>query len=303
MKILLTGAYKYTETQLDALAKLGMECVIHNDEMSRVSDCDSYDAVVCNGLFLYNEIREFKSLRYIQLTSAGMDRIPMKYITENNIKLNNARGVYSIPMAEHAILKILEIYKKSKEFYNNQKQHKWVKNRRLTELYGKTAAIIGCGSVGCEIAKRLKAFGTYIIGVDIFDIDCQYTDINYNIEKLDEALQESDIVILTLPLTDATRHLFNSERFKCMKKEGILVNVARGAIVDENALIYALKNQQISGAALDVFEEEPLGEQSPLWDMDNVVITPHNSFIGEGNSERLFNVIYTNLKDWMRENG
>ncbi|MBR2021698.1 MAG: hypothetical protein IJ939_04605, partial [Clostridia bacterium] len=116
-----------------------------------------------------------------------------------------------------------------------------------------------------------------------------------SLEVLDKVLGKSDVVVLTLPLTTDTRNLFDEKMFEKMKKGAVLVNIARGAIVSEAALINALKDK-LFGAVLDVFEQEPLSDESPLWSMDNVILTPHNSFVGEGNSERLFNVIYENLK-------
>jgi phosphoglycerate dehydrogenase-like enzyme len=115
------------------------------------------------------------------------------------------------------------------------------------------------------------------------------------LDGLDGALQNADIVVLTLPLTETTRGMINAERLSKMKDNSVLVNIARGAIVDENALCDALKNNKLLGVALDVFEEEPLAINSPRWDMENVILTPHNSFVGEHNGERLEKIISKNL--------
>ena len=155
-KLLLTGAFKYSQEQLNRLESLGYEMVFVQDERKALHiNVSDIDAVVCNSLFLYNDIKEFKNLRAIQLTSAGLERVPLDYINEQGIRLFNARGVYSIPMAEWAILKILEIYKKSRIFYKNQ-EHINGKSKESIELTDKTAAIIGYGNVGMEIAKGLK---------------------------------------------------------------------------------------------------------------------------------------------------
>lgn len=128
MKILLTGAYKYTEGQLSRLKALGADFLYVEDERKELSfDVSAVDAVVCNGLFLYNDIKKFKNLKFIQLTSAGLDRVPAEYIKSKNISLFNARGVYSVPMAEFAVLGTLLIYKKSFFFRENQKNHVWQK--------------------------------------------------------------------------------------------------------------------------------------------------------------------------------
>lgn len=295
IKLLLTGAFKYSREQLGNLEYLGYEIVFIQDERKTLNiDVSDIDAVVCNSLFLYNDIKEFKNLRTIQLTSAGLDRVPLNYINEKGIQLFNARGVYSIPMAEWAILKILEIYKKSRVFYKNQELHKWEKQRDLFELTDKTAAIIGYGSVGTEIAKRLKAFGVNIISVDRQIREDDYIDESILIDDLEATLVKSDIIILTLPLTAETKHLINEEKIKVMKDNAVLINVSRGGIIDETALIESLRDDKFLGVALDVFEEEPLSE-SLLWDLGQVIITPHNSFVSDKVNERLFELMIENL--------
>lgn len=294
--LLLTGAFNYTNKQLNDLKNLGYNVIFIQDERVPLTiDLTNIHAVVCNSLFLYNDIKDFKNLSIIQLTSAGMERVPINYINEKGIKLFNARGVYSIPISEWVILKILEIYKKSSIFYKNQQKHLWNKQRDLFELTDKTVAIIGLGSVGIEVAKRLKAFGVKIIGVDIKIVESEYVDKLVLLDDINKVLEISDIIILTLPLTKGTRHLLNSEKFEIMKDNSVIINVARGGIIDENSLIKTLQDGKIMGVALDVFEEEPLGENS-LWDFNNVIITPHNSFVSEKNSGRLFNLIFENLE-------
>ena len=294
-KLLLTGAFKYNQEQLSNLEHLGYEIVFVQDDRKNLNiDVSDIDAVFCNSLFLYNDIKEFKNLRTIQLTSAGLDRVPLGYINEKGIQLFNARGVYSIPMAEWAVLKILEIYKKSRVFYKNQQLHKWEKQRELLELTDKTAAIIGYGNVGTEIAKRLKAFGVNIISVDRQIREDDYIDESVLIDDLEATLVNSDIIVLTLPLTDETRQLINEEKIKVIKDDAVLINVSRGEIIDETALIESLNKDKFLGVALDVFEEEPLSE-SPLWDFENVIVTPHNSFVSDKVKERFFQLMIENL--------
>ena len=119
------------------------------------------EGVICNGLFLTHDIRKFINLRYIQLTSAGFDRVPMDYVKGDNIVINNARGVYSIPMAEFALFGVLELYKKGRKFFENQKQHIWEKQRNLYELFGKKVCIVGCGSVGTVMCKTIPGIWLY----------------------------------------------------------------------------------------------------------------------------------------------
>ena len=198
-----------------------------------------------------------------------------------------------------------------------KKKHTWIKNRQVRELAGSRVLIVGCGSVGTECAKRFKAFGCRITGVDRSAIEAgngsRIKDRNHDWikdwndvgnlgerfekiydqirppEALDEELSAADIIILSLPLTKETRGLVDERRLSLIK--GILVNISRGALVDRRAL------EKWEGAAvLDVFEEEPLPPESPLWEKENMIITPHNSFVGDGNAERLKVLIMGNMR-------
>lgn len=296
MKILITGAWQNAQEHIKEIENMGHETVFMQWEKDELP-CppEEIEGVICNGLFLYHDIEKFANLRYIQLTSAGLDRVPLGYIKEHGIEIHNARGVYSVPMAEFAVCGVLNFCKQSRFFMDNQKAHKWEKNRNLLELFGKTVCIVGCGSVGTECAKRFKAFGCEIVGVDI----APRQDSNYDriilLEELNAILPSADVIVLTVPLTAETKHLINSNRLNLMKPTAILANIARGAVIDTNALIEALQSDKLGGAVLDVFEDEPLGEESPLWDMENVVVTPHCSFVGENNGNRLETVIMNNI--------
>lgn len=300
MKLLLTGAFAYTQSQIDVLKDMGHDVLYVQDEriplVEQGIDPKEIEGVVCNGLFLYNDLASFENLRYVQLTSAGFDRVPLKEMSKQGITVHNARGVYSAPMAELVISGVLQLYKQSAVFAENQRLHRWEKIRNLKELTDQTVCIVGCGSVGQACAKRFAAFDCHVIGVDVAQIDAPWFEKMYALEELDSVLSRSDIIVLTLPLTDETQGLFDGERFAQCKAGAILVNIARGAVVEENALITALQDGHLGGAVLDVFETEPLSAESPLWEMDYVIITPHNSFVGDGNNKRLFDVIIKNLK-------
>ena len=297
MNILITGAWQEAEKSINTIENMRHKVLFLQYEKDKLPcDYEWVEGVICNGLFLHHSIEKFINLKYIQLTSAGYDRVPMEYVEQHNIRIYNARGVYSIPMAEFAIAGVLQLYKHMDRFAENQKDALWNKERNLQELFGKTVCIVGCGNVGTECAKRFKAFGCNVVGVDIVTRE----DENYSrielIDNIDEVLVYSDVVVLTLPLTERTFHIMNKDRFEKMKKESVLVNIARGAVVDSTALIEALDNKKLGGAVLDVFEEEPLGNENRLWSMENVIVTPHNSFVGDGNRERLSKVIIDNLK-------
>lgn len=224
----------------------------------------------------------------------GLDRVPMDYMDAHGIKVFNARGVYSAPMAEFAVCSVLGFYKRSAFFSAAQSEHRWEKHRGLEELGGKRVVIVGAGSVGRACADRFRAFGCEIIGVDRRTAVDGFDKI-YSIGDIRAAVSAGDIVIFCLPLTKETEHIANAELLCAMKDGAVIVNISRGGIIDTDALITELKSGRLR-AALDVFEQEPLDAGSELWDLPNAVITPHNSFVGDGNRARLFSLIISNLK-------
>lgn len=305
MNILVTGAWQGYKEYESLLKAQGHElCFLQWEKDELPVSYEWVEGIIGNGIFLSHEIEKFVNLKYIQLTSAGYDRVPMDYVEAHDIQIYNARGVYSIPMAEYVIGAVLQFYKGFDVFAVNQKKHQWNKLRQLRELNQSTACIIGCGSVGTECAKRLKAFGTKVSGVDLKSGIREYYDEILPLSDLDKVLGDADIIILTIPLNDSTKKLMNYERMNLLKEKAILVNIARGGVMDLDDFL-KLKTTDVkeSGrpdlrAVLDVFEQEPLPEDSPLWDLDGVIVTPHNSFVGENNQERLAQVIMNNLNSW-----
>ena len=300
MKLLITGAFSYTEKQIESLQNLGFEIsFIEREDGVLDVDVSQIDCVVCNWLMVHHDVSQFKSLKCIQLLSAGLERVPVDYIKGKDIALYNARGVYSIPMAEFAICSVLQLYKDSREIALQQKKRIWAKRRDLLELHDKRVLILGVGSVGTEVAKRFAAFTDKVYGVDLFPKGTEGFREVYPISYLDEELFESDVVVITLPLTDETENLIDKKRLSNMKKGAVLINIARGGIVDEDGLVEAL-NGHLKGAAVDVFAEEPLPMESKLWECENLIISPHNSFVSDGNDNRMWNCIYSNLKNFLK---
>ena len=297
MKTIITGALQASPGDIAALEALGLEITLHPDERSPVSQPEQYEIAICNNLFGFHNIDDFSNLKYIQLTAAGLDRLPLDRIRERGITLHNAAGVYSIPMAEFALWGVLELYKQGRFFADNQKSHRWEKHRSLRELAGKAVLILGCGSVGSECAKRFSAFGCRCIGVARTGRQQSFFDAVYPMAALPHLLPEADIVVLALPLTADTRRLFDEAALTRMKPGSLLVNLARGALVEETALLDAL-DTRLSGAVLDVFETEPLPGNSPLWSHPRIIATPHNSFVGEHNHARMMALIIRNLDQW-----
>lgn len=300
MNLLLTGCFNYTKQHIDLLQALGYQTYFIQQESNKLPlPTNEINAVVCNGLFLYHNIDEFTRLKYIQLTSAGLDRVPLDKIQERNIVLCNARGVYSIPMAEWTVFRVLEYYKDANFFHNAQLNKQWIKNRQLKEINGCRVGIIGAGSVGQEVAKRFTAFGAHVDGFDVYEQKQENFENIFLIQSLESLIKDYDILIITAPLTPQTYHLISKSSLETMKSGAVLVNIARGALIDESAMCEVLARRPDLHAILDVFEQEPLPTDSQLWNLPNALISPHNSFVSNGNAARMFNVIYSNLKSYI----
>ena len=285
MHLLLTGAWNEAEAHIPQLQKRGHEIFFLQQEADPLP-CDPawVEGTICNGLFLHHSIEVFPNLRFIQLTSVGFDRVPLDYVRAKGIEIHNARGVYSVPMAEFAIAGVLSIYKDLPRFQRQQDAHVWQKNRDLRELAGKRVVIVGCGDVGAECAKRFQAFGCQVVGVNRTVKELRYFDRIVSLDALSREIKTADVLIVTLALTEETRGLVKASQ---LKPDAVLVNISRGPVVELEGLCCA--------AVLDVFAEEPLDPQSPLWAAEKVMITPHNSFVGEGNASRLSELILKNL--------
>lgn len=300
MNLLLTGCFNYTESQKEKLTSLGYRIHFMQQEKDILPLAASeVDATVCNGLFLTHHIEDFSRLKFIQLTSAGFDRVPVDYIKAKGIMLHNARGVYSVPMAEWALFRVLEHYKQGWFFKKGQEHHQWTKHRGLRELAGSQVAVVGAGNVGQEVAKRFRALDCHVTGFDIHTNDTPFFDEMVLTTSLLKRMETYDIVVITAPLLPSTRGLISYDVMKGMKENATLVNIARGGLIDQEALVTIFTERKDLFAALDVFEAEPLDGESPLWKMDNVAVSPHNSFVSDRNNKRMFDLIYQHLTDFI----
>jgi phosphoglycerate dehydrogenase-like enzyme len=229
------------------------------------------------------EMESMSHLKLVQLLSAGYDRFNVEAATRLGIPVANNGGANKVAVAEHTILLILALYKKLCKHHRGLKQGVWLREKdhplRLFELAGKDVGLIGFGNVGKALAKRLTGFETRISYFDVIRYTAEEKSLNVHYLPLDELLTRSDIVSIHVPLLDSTKNLIGKKELGLMKPSAILINTARGDIVDEEVLYDALKNNQIAGAGLDVFAQENAiqrGEYtSPLFHLDNVVITPH----------------------------
>lgn len=217
-------------------------------------------------------------IEWVQLNSAGTDGYTENGILPETAALTNATGAYGVAIAEHMVGALLLLLKKFPSYIENQKNRQWKDEGTVKPIYQTTTLIVGMGDIGTEFAKRMKAFGSHIIGIRrTIQEKPACVDEIYQTEALKEQLKRADIVAICLPGTKETCHLFSREVFHAMKKDSVLLNVGRGNIIDSEALISALEEGRIGGASIDVCEQEPLPEDSPLWNCKNLFITPHVS--------------------------
>lgn len=298
MKVLFT--YNYGYEKMNMVRELGYDVkMIQEEEAHNSKDIIDSEVLVCYNPFKKLDISNLEKLKWIQLSSVGVDQVPLHILKEKNIILTNNRGGYGIPIGEWVVLKSLELLKHSFGFYKKQMDKKWKMDLGLLEIYGKTVGFVGTGNIAVEAAKRFQGFGVTILGVNTSGREVEYFDKCYPLTEIDTMISECNIVIITIPYTQYTHCLINEDRLKAMREGSFIVNVSRGNIIDEVILIEYLRAGRIQGAALDVFEAEPLDENSPLWELENVILTPHNSWISEKRNERRFETIYENLKSYI----
>lgn len=260
----------------------------------------------CNILLTYGEdltpevINHCNRLAWIHVISAGLDRVPFKEIKSRGILMTNAKGIHKGPMAEHTLGIMLMFSRRLMDFYNQQRSQIWDRALRLEELSGKTLGIIGAGSIGAEIGKKSKAFGMKTIGMVSNPRQIEGLDEIIDLTHFDYLLKMSDYIVVSVPLTASTINLIGKEELALMRTNAVLINISRGKVVDEEALIEVLKNRRIRGAALDAFVEEPLPIEHPFWKLDNCFITPHISSRSPLYMERALDIFRDNLESFLK---
>ena len=219
---------------------------------------------------------DISSLKLFQSTSAGVEGLISAGLPEDVI-ITNTTGAFGGVIAEYVLAGILALSRDLFRYRVSQKRHIWQPLGNESMLLGKNALILGCGDLGRETAKRLRAFGVNTAGIRRTPAPAEGFDRVFGGDMLDSLLPEADYVICCLPNTSETVRMLDGRRLGLMRQGSLLVNVGRGSLVDTQALLPLLNSGRISGAVLDVFDKEPLPESSPLWDMENVLITPHIS--------------------------
>ncbi len=220
-------------------------------------------------------------LRWVQASMAGAGEVAQKAgLQDTDVVVTTASGVYSGPLAEFAMMALLQHVKDLDRLRRDKAEKRW-REAHTDTLYGKTLCIVGMGNIGRAVAARARPFGARVVGVKRAvredDEAWGYADALYATRDLRSALREADYVVVTLPGTLETHRLLDAEVISAMKRGAYFVNVGRGKVVDERALIEALQSGHLSGAALDVFEDEPLPEESPMWELSNVIVSPHST--------------------------
>jgi len=229
-----------------------------------------------------------RELKWIHSTAAGVAQLMYPELRQSGITVTNASGIFSVPMAEHTMGLILAMARNFPDSVRYQDQSKWSvqdlwdKPQHLTEINGSVLLIVGYGSIGRELARRAKAFDMRVWGVTRSGKgDSTHAEEILPVSQLNEALPHADYVVISAPETSETKHLIGAGQIARMKRGARLINVARGSLLDETALMSALESGALGGAALDVTTTEPLPAQSPLWRAPNLFITPHTSAISE----------------------
>jgi len=258
---------------LEGFASVDRKSISPEEEMKKI--VDSYDALILGNERMDREtLMAIRKLRIIARHGIGVDQIDLDTATEKGIVVTYTPQANSAAVAEYAIALMLNIMKSVQKAHEETRKGNW---RRFLgfEVMNKTVGIIGFGAIGRSVAKKLSGFEVAILACDPYVSDQEIRKGGATPVSLEELLRSSDIVSLHTALTPETRHLLDRDRIGMMKKGSFLVNTSRGAVIDEGALCEALSRHEIAGAALDVFEVEPISKTSPLLGLDNVIVSPH----------------------------
>jgi phosphoglycerate dehydrogenase-like enzyme len=252
------------------------------------------------GRLPFARLRELPNLRWVQQDFAGTDwLLNFPDLIENKFILTNASGVHAIPIAEHILAMMLALARDFPYSQRKQRSHQWGRRGRVIELEGATLGVIGLGKIGEKTAEKAKGLNMRVLATRRNpERSSPYVDRMYGPEGLHELLSHSDWVVIAAPMTPETKGMIGEKELRMMKKTAHIINIARGSIIQENILIKALQEGWIAGAGLDVFEKEPLPEDSPLWDMENVIITGHFAGSTPFYFDRVLEIFLENLRQY-----
>jgi phosphoglycerate dehydrogenase-like enzyme len=248
-------------------------------------------------------IRQASSLKWIQALTAGVDTFPLDEIKKHNIVLTTGRGVHKIHIAEYAIAAMISLARNFHLMFRNQLKKQWDRSVPQGEINGCTVGIIGLGAIGQEIARKATMLGMRVIGVKHTPHPLEAIEHVYGPTQMEAVFKQSDYVINLLPYTPDTKGLIDKTMFTAMKKTACFINLGRGSTVNQPDLIAALKENKIRALFSDVYAEEPLPEDSPLWEMENAVLTPHNAGVSQKYLDRAMEIVRYNLKVYVSHSG
>jgi D-2-hydroxyacid dehydrogenase (NADP+) len=257
--------------------------------------------VIFGSAQLENILSRAPNLKWLQTMSAGIDRLFGSEFWQSPVTITGVSGIHAVAISEYVLGVMLMFAKKSALAFRMQPRHEWEKYTPSGLRHG-TVGIVGLGSIGREIARLSKSFGMRVIATRRSvkkAAKARYVDVLLPASQLELLLSGSDYVVIATPLTQETRGLIGEAEFKAMKSTAIIINIARGAIIDEEALIHALEEKRIAGAGLDVTSTEPLPPESPLWDVDNVIITPHIAGAMEDYNSKAADLFCDNLHRYL----
>ena len=281
-----------------------VRCISKLDEQTlcsikaRYELTDGYDAQVIIGNPDPKTLSDYPHLELLQLESAGYDQYDVEKLNQEKIRLCNASGCFGDMISEYVIGQLIAMYQHFPQYVHQQQRHVWQRAGRVRMISGSTVVIIGMGNLGSSLAYRLHLLGAQVIGVRRrAEISLPGVERMIELKHLSEVLPCADAVILCLPSNKETEGFFTHRDFVLMKQDAVFVNVGRGTLVRNQDILQALDEGQIGGAILDVAEEEPLPENDPLWDHDNVIITPHaaGTFASDASWKQFGEIVMENL--------
>lgn len=297
-EVLRGRPFQYLDPDSDPQDSLGADIAFLTREVS----ADSGKTVLAKSLLrFYESMRRSPGLRWMQTHSAGADRPIYGELRARNVVVTTASGANAIPVAQMALTGMLMLARRMPELIDAQQRRVWeplLGVRAPADLRGQTAVVVGLGPIGLELARLLKMLGLRVLGVRRNSGPCSGVDETMSAEQLPIALVRADWLLLTCPLTAQTRSMIDATAIAQMPRGARVINVSRGEVIVEADLIAALKSGHLGGAHLDVFVQEPLSSNSPLWQLPNVIITPHSAGHTSAHYAAVGDVFLQNLSRW-----
>lgn len=256
---------------------------------------DEVTAIIPRWRLKAEDLDLLPNLRWIQSFSAGVNTYPLAEIAKRGILLTNTRGTHAPQMSDQIMGMVLAFSRPLMECIRHQKERRWQVDYPLEELTEKTLLIVGAGSIGQLLAKKAKAFDMRVVGLKRHPEALPDYDEVRPLDQLEVSLGEADYVVLLAPLTPSTRGMLGEKELRLLKPTAVLINAARGPLVEEAALLRALQEKWFRGAGLDVFSKEPLPEDSPLWDLENLILTPHIGGFSDRHTDRTVDFLVRNI--------